>query len=224
MAPTRRELVTATVCTLTLTGCLEDDFTSSDDGRDTDDGSGGGTSDGRGDDGSTEPPFDIATIDAPGSEAGIATVPRSDQHLLVNFTRTQCPTSAGALEPIGDARSSLANRYDVGPDGDIAFLSVTDATQGPTPTPAELADWWAEHDGEWPIGIDETGACNDYYDVVGFPTLVAIDPDGEVYWRTRGSVEANNIESELERGLEATRADSGVDSNANASASDGTGP
>ena len=144
------------------------------------------------------PPFELQTLDAPGSEAGTVTIPREGQVLLINFTRTDCPTSLGLLPAIDEARAELEAA-----EADVDVISLFDDSSGPMNSPAELADWWDEHDGNWTVGIDERGVLNDYYNVRVLPTLIAIDGDGEVHWRNEGGTTAGNIVSGVENALEA---------------------
>ncbi|QFU83429.1 TlpA family protein disulfide reductase [Natronorubrum aibiense] len=185
----RRTLLAATTAatTMTMAGCLDD---------------GGGTED---ETGSNEelttpvdrsPPFDIRTVDAPGSEAGTVRIPQQGRVMLINFTRMFCPTSQGFLADVGDAVVRLRRR-------DIGILSVIDRSVGPQPSPEELADWWREHDGNWTIGMDKHGLLNDHYEISGFPVAIAIDGTGETHWRTDGPTTANNIASGVEAALEA---------------------
>ncbi|SIS05659.1 TlpA family protein disulfide reductase [Natronorubrum thiooxidans] len=184
----RRTLLAATTAvTIPIAGCL-------DDGRGTDDGT----------DANEElsspvdrsPPFDIRTVDAPGSEAGTVQIPREGRVMLINFTRMFCPTSQGFLADISEAVVSLRRR-------DVDVVSVIDRSVGPQPSPEELADWWRKHDGNWTIGMDERGLLNDHYEVSGFPVAIAIDGTGETHWRTDGPTTANNIVSGVEAALEA---------------------
>ncbi|WP_293028792.1 TlpA family protein disulfide reductase [Natronococcus sp.] len=185
----RRRTLLAAVGASAVAGCLEDDAA--------------GDSDADGTDEPESPPFEVRTVDAPGSEAGATSVPGSEQVTFLNPTRTLCPTSEGLIETIGDARADLESRYDVGPDGDVRFVSLVDPRSGPDPTEDELADWWDEHDGEWTVGIDEDGTINDYYEVRGFPTVIALDADGEAHWRDTGGTGASNMIRGIERALEA---------------------
>ncbi|MFU8868321.1 TlpA family protein disulfide reductase [Natronococcus sp.] len=187
-----RRVLLAVVGTSAVAGCLEDDGEDADDDPDTEP-----------DDDPESPPFELRTVDAPGSEAGTTTVPGEGQVTFLNPTRTMCPTSEGLIETIGDARADLESRYDVGPDGDVRFVSMVDPRSGPDPTEEELADWWAEHGGEWTVGIDEDGTINDYYEVRGFPTVIALDADGEVHWEDTGGTGASNMIRGIERALEA---------------------
>lgn len=159
----------------------------------------GGTDETDGDDPDTEsdasPPFEVRTVDAPGSEGGTMSVPSDEGLVAVNFSRTNCPTSAGVLPYIGEARSDLT-------DTDVTFLTVVDGSSGPQPSPEELTDWWVEHDGDWPVGVDEDGRLFDYYDVRGVPVVAVIDAAGAVRWRDEGGTTTANIVSGIERALE----------------------
>lgn len=163
-----------------ISGCL-------DDGSDADDGPGNGVDD--------SPPFEIRTVDAPGSEAGTVQIPQDGRVMLINFTRTQCPTSEGLLSQIDAARDDL--------EDSVFVISVIDGTSGPTSSADELADWWIEHDGNWTVGLDEDGALNDYYDISGIPVLIAIDGAGEIHWQNSGTTTAGNIVSGVEKAVAA---------------------
>lgn len=193
----RRDLLSgvSTVGVSALVGCLDDGSTPGDDGGADDEASVG--------DGGRDLPIEVETIDAPGSEAGTAAVPQPDRVLVVNFTRTLCPTSEGVLSTIGDARTELDDRYDVGDDGTVRFLSVVNPTRGPDPSAAELAEWWDDHDGAWPIGFDHGGGLTAHFEIRSTPTLIAIDGEGEVHWRERNNTTANTIVSGVERAIEA---------------------
>lgn len=189
---TRRKLLVTTAGTTALVGCL-DDSTDDDDGDTDTDG-----------DPPAEPPFEIATINAVGSEAGTVRIPQSGRALLCNFTRTECPTSRGLLSTIGEAKTRLESEgYAVGgDDADVRFLSVTDGTSGPSPSDDELATWFGENGGDWALGRDETGASYDYYEIQGYPTTMTIDGTEEVRWRTRGDSAASTIVGAVETALE----------------------
>ncbi|MFC4436928.1 MULTISPECIES: TlpA family protein disulfide reductase [Natrialbaceae] len=194
----RRRAVLSLAGLVAIGGCLDGSSDSEDDDSEADDTEADGD-----ESEAASPPFDVATVDAPGSEAGSMPVPQEGQVTFVNFTRLLCPTSEGLIETIGDVRSELESRYEVGSDGDVRLVSVIDPRSGPDPSDDELAEWWEEHDGRWPIGVDEDGSLNDYYDVEGFPTVVVVDGDGEVHWRDTGGTSSRNMVSGVERALEA---------------------
>lgn len=180
----RRALIAGTAALAAITGCLNDE--------DEDDG---------GEDDPVEPPFDVTTVDAPGSEAGTVIVPTEGQVQLINFIRITCPTSRGMLPRVGEARDRLASVYDVGQDGRVLVMTVINGASGAQPSPSELGDWWVDQDGDWPIGIDESGSLFEHHDVTGTPTTVALDGTGEVHWRDRGGTTAGNLVTGVERAL-----------------------
>lgn len=145
-------------------------------------------------------PVEVRTVEAPGSEAGTTTVPPTADVLVVAFVRTLCPTSERTVATLADGRTALGDDAD-----ELAFLTVVDATVDPNPDPAGVADWWAEHGGDWPVGIDEDGSLNEHYDVRSFPVVIAIAPDGEARWRHSGDVSASTVTTRLEGLLEADR-------------------
>ena len=183
----RRRLIAGAAALATLSGCLDD----------------GSDSDAPTEQPEDEPPFEVTTVDGPGSEPGTVTVPTDGQVQLLNFIRITCPTSRGMLPRVGEARDRLAASYDVGRDGTVLVVTVIDGSSGAQPSEAELAAWWAEQDGDWPIGIDEDGLLHDYYGVGGHPTTIAIDGTGETHWRDEGGTTAANLVSGVERALEA---------------------
>ena len=191
----RRSFIAATTPLAVLSGCLDDIGSGSTAGED------GTTDDGTGPD-ESEPPFDVTTVDGPGSDAGTVSVPTDGQIQLVNFTRLNCPTSKALLERVEEARDRLAEAVDVGPDGTVHVLSVIDGSVGAQPSATELADWWAEQDGDWTIGNDEHGVLDDYYEVTLRPTTIAIDGTGEVHWRDEGGTTVNTMVSGVETALE----------------------
>lgn len=195
----RRGLLTTTVGMTALVGCL--------DGGPEDDDAGD-------DDDPAEPPFEIVTIDAPGSEAGTVTVPDASRPMLCNFTRTECPTSRALLSTIAEAKTRLENEgYAVdGAEPDVRFLSLTDGSRDPSPTDDELAAWFDENDGNWPLGRDESGGSYDYYDIRGYPTMVVIDSTDAIHWRNRSGSSPGNIVSAVTDAIEAPADGAATDS------------
>lgn len=185
----RRSLIATTATLATLSGCL-------------DEYRGGPDADESGSSERTGPPFDVTTVDAPGSEAGTVSVPTADQVQLVNFARIHCPTSQAMLSRVGEAEERLEEELDVGPEGTVLVITVVDGSAEGEPTESDLADWWVEHDGDWTVGLDEDGALVDHHDVSGYPTTVAIDGRGEVHWRDKGGTTASNLLSGVETALE----------------------
>lgn len=209
----RRTFIASVTGLATSSGCLEDTRESTTDEDDTD----------------VEivsnptPPFEVTTVDAPGSEAGTMILPQSDQPMLVNLAQTTCFTCQGMIPTISDAIDRLEEiGYDLDSESpDVRFLTVVDPTYGASPSPDELADWWVEHGGHWHVGLDERGALRIYYEVDSFPTTIVIDDTGEVHRRTVGETTAGNVVSSVESATRATNdqhaSETGREARANAS-------
>jgi len=198
--PTRRRLLAVTAVLPALTGCL-DDFSSDDDGP----GGGDDRAAGEGGDGTEQrdgPPYEIDLIDAPGSEDTTVAVPEAGQVALVNFTRQNCPTSAGHLDTIGEAYDRLSRSHDVGPNEELFVVSVIDWTTLETPSDEELADWWDDQDGHWPIGIDRSGAFFEAYLGSQYPGTAVFDATGDRSWHHDGGVGVREIVDEVETAID----------------------
>jgi hypothetical protein len=190
----RRRFVLAALGVTGIAGCLDGGSAESDGDDEADESS------------SDDPaslPIDIRTVEAPGSDDGTVTISQGEQVMCLNFTRLQCPTSEGLIGTIGDVRDELGSRYDVDPEGELRFVSIVDPRRGPDPSDDELAAWWEEHGGQWTVGIDEEGALDEYYEIRGLPTVVAIDGEGEVHWQDRGDISSRRIRRGIERAIEA---------------------
>ncbi|RKD95687.1 TlpA family protein disulfide reductase [Halopiger aswanensis] len=120
-------------------------------------------------------------------------VPNDGVTLAMIFSPV-CSRCRALLPELAAAREELRADY-----GDaLTVLSAT--SQG---MPDQLRDWWAENDGQWVLGYDPDRRLGDRYDVVGHPTLLAIDGAGTLQWDNRGQLEAEQIVGNVEPVLEA---------------------
>lgn len=133
----------------------------------------------------------VETVDAPGSAAGTTTVPESGRVTFVEFFATTCPVCASQMSVVGDAYDRVG--------GSVQFLSVTSEPVGLSVSRDEVASWWREHDGRWPVGVDDGVALAQRYDATSVPTAVVVDPDGAVTWRHTGRTTASRIVDEVRR-------------------------
>lgn len=138
--------------------------------------------------GTPSSPFEVRTLDAPGSEAGVVPIPPEEGVIVVNFGRTRCPTSRRQLSVI--AAADL---------GDAAIVTVTDPRRDPTDDDEGFVEWWQETEGAWTLGVDDDGTVNDHYGIDGFPRTLIVDEDGEVRWRGRGETDREELEEAVER-------------------------
>jgi thiol-disulfide isomerase/thioredoxin len=135
-------------------------------------------------------PVTVETIDAPGSEAGTATVPESGRVTFVEFFATTCDICAAQMSVVGQAHQRI--------DDDVQFLSVTSEPVGLSVSKAEVASWWADHDGRWPVATDDGTTLARRYDATSVPTAVVIAPDGTVTWSHSGRTTASRIVEEIQ--------------------------
>lgn len=128
---------------------------------------------------------EVETIDARGSESGTVRVP-TDAVTLVTFFVTGCGNCQAQIPELAAARDRLRERR-----GDaVRFLSAT-YQRSETLSPAALREWWATHGGDWAVGYDVglAGA----YGVVGYPTTIVVDPNGEKRWHETAVLDRETI-------------------------------
>ena len=122
--------------------------------------------------GVARPPFEIETIDAPGSEAGTLTVPQPETVMVIDFFQTTCATCAREMETLGAARAAVGD--------DVVFLSML--AYGRVGTPEAVREWWIDNDGDWPVGIQVGDELQEYYGVFRYPKTIVIDGAGRKHW------------------------------------------
>lgn len=161
-----------------------------------DDGNGGGGGDGGDGDDAGIDPIEVDVLEDERGDAAAAdalSVPSDGVTLAMIFSPV-CSRCRALLPELATAREELRADY-----GDaLTVLSAT--SQG---TPDQLRDWWAENDGRWVLGYDPDRRLGERYDVVGHPTLLAIDDAGRLRWDNRGQLEAARIVERVAPVLEA---------------------
>ncbi|OIB58704.1 peroxiredoxin family protein [Natrialba sp. SSL1] len=101
-----------------------------------------------------------------------------------------------------DTETEPQLEYTVGRGEDLTVISVVSGVSGATPTEEELGEWWAEHNGNWTVGIDEEGALFDYYDVRSAPATRIVDSEGAVQWENNGGTATGSYVSAAWSALE----------------------
>ncbi|MFC6716433.1 TlpA family protein disulfide reductase [Natrialbaceae archaeon GCM10025810] len=157
------------------------------------------------DDGSSDDPVTIETIDAPGSEAGEIRVPSRERATFVDFFATWCDPCIEQMPALAEASDRIGD--------EVLFVSVTSESVGDSLTEDELVDWWDEHDGDWTVGVDPKAELTSRYMSGGYPFAAAFDASGRVRWSDSGVKSADDLVEGIERALEA-ESDGGSGSNA----------
>lgn len=138
-------------------------------------------------DGSGGVPAQIETIDAPGSEAG-SLVLEEEYPLVVTFFATWCSSCSREMSDLTAAHAEVGDQ--------VPFLSLTGEVVGRSVSRAEVADWWREHDGAWSLGLDPDSQVMNQFSVIGIPSVVLVDADGEVVWSDSGHVDTDALVAE----------------------------
>lgn len=139
-------------------------------------------------------PYEIETVDAPGSDAGTISVPAPEQPTFIDFFATWCDPCIEQMDALSTAHDRVGD--------EVVFLSVTNEPVGESITRDELAQWWEENDGDWTIGLDPTSELTSLYWGTPYPTAVSIDASGTVSWHASGVKTADQLVDGIERALE----------------------
>lgn len=135
-------------------------------------------------------PVTLDRIDAAGSPAGTEQVPQPGRVTFVEFFATWCDVCERAMAPLGEAADRV--------DDDVQFLSVTnEPLDGPAAREA-VAEWWADHDGRWPVAHDADLELSRRLDATGVPYAVVLDTDNRVAWDEQGYKEADELLSAID--------------------------
>lgn len=127
----------------------------------------------------------VETIEAPGSEAGTVTIPDTERITFLEFFATTCSTCAAQMERLREAHERLGE--------EVLFVSVTSEPVGQTISRADLAAWWDDHGGAWPVGLDDGLSLARQYDATTVPTALVLTPGDTVAWRETGRVDTSTI-------------------------------
>lgn len=145
--------------------------------------SGSGTPFGRSDPDESVAPVSVETLDAPGSEAGRIDVPRPGETTVLELFATWCSTCASYMTTLRTVNEAV----------DAAFVSLTNEPVGVSVDRADVVDWWREHDGAWPVGLDDELALTTSLDAGSVPYTVVFDDAGRIAYADAGSMEASRL-------------------------------
>lgn len=135
-------------------------------------------------------PVELPRIEAPGSPAGTETIPETGRVTYLAVFATWCSSCQAKMEPLGEAASEVP--------GDVQFVSVTNEPVGQTVDEADVADWWDEHGGNWPVAHDDDLELTRQVDAPGVPYSVVLDADNRIVWSDAGYKNAETILEQIE--------------------------
>lgn len=134
--------------------------------------------------------LDLPRLDAPGSPAGTETVPEPGRVTYLAMFATWCGSCQAKMDPLGEAAATV-------PD-DVQFVSVTNEPVGQTIDEEDVADWWREHDGNWPVAHDADLDLSRRIDAPGVPYSVVFDADNRIVWSDGGYKNAETVLDRIE--------------------------
>ena len=128
-------------------------------------------------------PVAIRTVEAAGSAEGELTLPAEGGVTFVDLFATTCRVCQAQMPALGEAAEQ------VGPD--VTFVSLTREADGQV-SDEHLAQWWADHDGHWTVGRDESWSFVRHF-TPATPTAVVFDPAGRLVAEETGRKSADEI-------------------------------
>lgn len=132
---------------------------------------------------------ELPAIDAPGSSGGTMTVPEPGRVSFVEVFATWCSICEANMPALAIAHASV--------DDAVQFVSVTNEPLGHVTTRDDVARWWAEHDGSWPVAHDEELGLSDDLGATGVPHAVVLDERNRPTWEHRGRLSAADVEAAI---------------------------
>lgn len=138
----------------------------------------------------------VDTFDARGSSPGERRVPVPDAPTVIDLFATWCAPCAEQMAALRAVHREFGAR--------AAFVSVTNERLGGGLTRADIADWWAEHDGDWTLGHDPESDLMAALGANGLPFLAVADESGEVIWSRRGPVGESALRDRVAAAVGAT--------------------
>ncbi|KPN32183.1 thioredoxin [Halolamina pelagica] len=96
-------------------------------------------------------------------------MPTPERVTVVDLFATWC---APCDEQV-DILDSVRGEYD-----GVSFVSVTNERPSESLTRADIADWWAENDGAWTVGIDPGSELMAAFGADGLPYVAIVDAEG----------------------------------------------
>jgi thiol-disulfide isomerase/thioredoxin len=144
-----------------------------------------------GDDETGVEPVTVETLDAPHSDAGTMTVPVPGSVTVVDVFATWCAGCDDQLRSLARAREQV--------DGSVRFVSVTNEAIGGGLTRDDIREFWREHAGRWPVGLDDEGKLTTRLEARNLPHTAVTDPSGRVVYAEQGVTSPDAVVSAIQQ-------------------------
>lgn len=138
-------------------------------------------------------PVELETLDAPGSEAGTATVPERGRVTVLEVFATWCTVCQSMMPRLAEVHDAVGD--------EVQFVSVTNEPLGNTVTREDVTEWWDDHGGTWTVAVDADLTLTQRLDASGVPYAFVLDEDNDVVWEHRGRATADEIETPIRQHL-----------------------
>ncbi|MFB6171287.1 MAG: TlpA family protein disulfide reductase [Haloarculaceae archaeon] len=135
-------------------------------------------------------PVRVETLDAPGSQAGHARVPRPGTPTVIDLFATWCVPCEKQMEALGTVHGEYGDR--------VQFVSVTNERVGGSLSRDDVRSWWRSHDGAWTVGLDPESDLMSALGADGLPYLAVADAAGRVRWTHTGVADAAALRHQLD--------------------------
>ena len=136
-------------------------------------------------------PVTVETLDAPHSDAGTMTVPVPDSVTVIDVFATWCAGCDDQLRSLAEAREQV--------NEDVQFVSVTNEAIGGGLTRADIREFWREHAGRWPVGLDDGGKLTTRLEARSLPHTAVTDSAGRVVYAEQGVTSPDAIVSAIQQ-------------------------
>jgi thiol-disulfide isomerase/thioredoxin len=146
--------------------------------------------------GESEPiePVTLETLDASGSRDGEVTLPAPDRPTFIDFFGTWCAPCSEQMPDLVAAHDRIGD--------EVLFVSVTNEDVGGAVSEETVAEWWAEHDGDWLVAADVSAELAARLHVGGYPRARAVDATGRVRWATSGTHTTEEFVDGIKRAID----------------------
>lgn len=129
--------------------------------------------------------FELPGIEAPGSEAATITVPEKGQVSFVELFATSCGVCQQMMPELRAASEEI--------DNGVQFVSVTNEPVGHSIEVEGVAEWWADHGGNWQLAHDANLDLTRELNANMVPYAAVFDTDNRLVWSDGGYKSAEKI-------------------------------